>query len=186
LSAHPFADDVTGGGRRAGKPPQQRDSQDVTMRSAQPPIADSDIPGAHDTQWPLRSHLELGAYPTAVPCARLHSRLVAVEWGLAGLAEVVELIVSELTTNAVQATDAAGLTGNRSLRLWLRSDGRRVVVQVWDGSLHSPVRQHAGPDAESGRGLLLVESLSTDWGSHRSADGSGKVVWAVIDAGPPA
>ncbi|HUA29186.1 MAG TPA: ATP-binding protein [Streptosporangiaceae bacterium] len=156
------------------------------MRSAPPPITAAGIPDADETDWPLQSQLELGAYPTAVPCARLHSRLVAGEWGLTGMAEVVELIVSELTTNAVQATDAAGLTGTRSLNLWLRSDGRRVVVQVWDGSPHSPVRQEGRPDAESGRGLLLVESLSAGWGSHRSADGSGKVVWALVDAGLPA
>jgi anti-sigma regulatory factor (Ser/Thr protein kinase) len=156
------------------------------MRSVPSPITNPGLPGVQDADWPLQSDLELGAYPTAVPCARLHSRLVAGEWGLAGLAEVVELVVSELTTNAVQATSAAGLTGTRSVRLWLGSDGRRIVVQVWDSSPHSPVRQDAGPDAESGRGLLLVDSLSADWGSDRSADGSGKVVWAVIDAAPPA
>src|SRR5579872_6598337 len=105
-------------------------------------------PGVRDTDWPLQSHLELGAFPTAVPCARLHSRLIAWEWGLGRLAEVVELIVSELATNAVQATDgvpaanavpaAPGLTS--IVRLSLRSDGRRVVVEVWDGSRQTPVR----------------------------------------------
>jgi anti-sigma regulatory factor (Ser/Thr protein kinase) len=173
-------------GAPGGKPPQQRDPEDGTMRGTPSPITGPRPPSVDDAGWPLQSHLELGAYPTAVPCARLHSRLVAGEWGLAGLAEVVELVVSELTTNAVQATSAAGLTGTRSVRLWLYSDGRRIVIQVWDDSLHSPVLRDAGPDAESGRGLLLVDSLSADWGSHQSTDSSGKVVWAVIDAGPPA
>ena len=36
--------------------------------------------------WPLRSYLELGALPTAVPCARLHARHLVWEWGLNGLA----------------------------------------------------------------------------------------------------
>jgi len=52
---------------------------------------------------PLRSYLELGALPTAVPCARLHARQLVWEWGLDGLAESSELLVSELVTNAVQA-----------------------------------------------------------------------------------
>ena len=43
--------------------------------------------------WPLRSSLELGALPAAVPCARLHARQLAWEWGLdsrsALLAEVI-------------------------------------------------------------------------------------------------
>ena len=55
-------------------------------------------------QWPLRSYLELGALPTAVPCARLHARHLLWEWGLNGLAADTELLVSELVTNAVKAT----------------------------------------------------------------------------------
>ena len=50
--------------------------------------------------WPLTSQLELGALPTAVPCARLHARQVILEWGLTGLAHTAELVVSELVTNA--------------------------------------------------------------------------------------
>jgi hypothetical protein len=49
--------------------------------------------------WPLESYLELGAFPTAVPCARLHSRQVMNEWRLEALAGPVELVVSELVTN---------------------------------------------------------------------------------------
>lgn len=163
------------------------------MRTGPPTSTGPGRPGVHDTDvrdtdWPLQSHLELGAFPGAVPCARLHSRLVVREWGYGHLAEIVELIVSELTTNAVQATNAIpaapGLTGTGSVRLWLRSDGRAIVVQVWDGSRQTPVQQDAGPDAESGRGLLLVDTLSADWGSQPSPDGHGKVVWAVINSGP--
>ncbi len=47
-------------------------------------------------QWPLHSYLELGALPTAVPCARLHARHLLREWGLNGLAADAELLVSEL------------------------------------------------------------------------------------------
>src|SRR5215475_11272661 len=61
--------------------------------------------------WALRTFLELGALPTAVPCARLHTRQVLWEWHLDVLAGTAELIVSELVTNAVHAS--AGLTGSR-------------------------------------------------------------------------
>ena len=125
--------------------------------------------------WPLRSRLELGAFPTAVPCARLHARQIAVEWGLLALAGTTELLVSELTTNAVRA--CAGLV-SPVVRLCLASDHHDIVVRVWDGNDQLPARQEAGPDSECGRGLLLVESLSADWGSYRKA--SGKVVWALI------
>ena len=143
--------------------------------------------GAHlrHIAWPLQSSLELGAFPTAVPCARLHARCVLMEWGLASLAEVVELVVSELVTNAVQAT--AALADDRETRLETRvppvqlrlsSDGHVcVAVQVWDGNHELPVRRDAGPEAQGGRGLLLVERLSADWGSYRPLDSGGKVVW---------
>ncbi len=95
------------------------------------------------------SYLEHGALPSAVPSARLHARLIVSEWGLGELAGTVELIVSELVTNAVQASQ--DLSGSRFLgrrapgpppvRLWLQADGHRVVIQVWDGSQRMPHTQ---------------------------------------------
>lgn len=145
-------------------------------------------PLAGIADWPFQSYLELGALPSAVPCARLHARQVVWEWGAQVLADPVELVTSELVTNGLQAS--AGLTGGRyagrwtpgvpPLRLWLRGDGRRVVIEVWDGNDKLPFRQVASVSAESGRGLLLVEAVSTTWGSYQLEDSSGKVVWAVI------
>jgi anti-sigma regulatory factor (Ser/Thr protein kinase) len=134
------------------------------------------------------TYLELGALPTAVPCARLHVKHVLREWDMERLADTVELVVSELVTNAMRAS--ADLTGSQfaghwapgvpPVRLWLASDGDYAVVQVWDANDQLPVRQHAPLDAESGRGLLLVESLADDWGSYTPEASSGKVVWAVV------
>ena len=58
--------------------------------------------------WPYRTSLELGALPSAVPCARLHTRQVLWEWRLTGLAHSAELLVSELVTNAITASRSAG------------------------------------------------------------------------------
>jgi anti-sigma regulatory factor (Ser/Thr protein kinase) len=139
--------------------------------------------------WPLRAYLELAPLASAVPCARLHARLVlGGEWGLLPV-DTAELIVSELVTNAVQAS--AGLTGSRydgrwtpgtpPVRVWLCSDRQRVVAAVWDGSDRMPARTMPDdPEAERGRGLLLVETLSAEWGVHTPARSSGKVVWAVL------
>jgi anti-sigma regulatory factor (Ser/Thr protein kinase) len=140
-----------------------------------------DVPGLGTAAWPLRSYLELGALPGAVPCARLHARHVLWEWRLEERAETVELLVSELMTNAVRASgDLAA--GAAPVRLWLCSDRTRVVIQVWDGSAQMPVRHDAEPETEDGRGLLLVESLSAGWGSYRPEGSSGKVVWAIVVA----
>src|SRR5215470_13977318 len=129
--------------------------------------------GAHE--WPFQSHLELGALPTAVPCARMHAKQVVIEWGLSELADTTELLVSELMTNGLRAS--AGLT-SPIVRLRLASDGRCVVIHVWDGSSQMPVRLDPGPDSEHGRGLLLVDTLAEDWGAYRTA--GGKVVWALV------
>ncbi len=136
--------------------------------------------------WPLQSYLELGALPSAVPSARLHARFVVAEWGLESIADTVELIVSELVTNAVKASRE--LEHLPPVWLGLSADDRQVLVAVWDGNEEPVQTLVAGGDglpdldAESGRGLLLVESLSTDWGVYWPKDSLGKVVWGVVTA----
>ena len=56
--------------------------------------------------WPLRSFLELGALPGAAPCARLHTRHLLGEWHQAALTASAELVVTELVTNAVKASQS--------------------------------------------------------------------------------
>jgi hypothetical protein len=152
--------------------------------------ASSPEPGTIMASWPLKSYLELGALPSAVPCARLHARQVLWEWELDQFSETVELVVSELATNAQQAS--AGLTGSRywgqwtpgvpPIRLWLCADGQGVLIQVWDADDRMPEPQGIDLEAESGRGLLLVESLCTEWGAYIPEGGGGKVVWGVVDS----
>ena len=128
--------------------------------------------------WPRESFLELGALPTAVACARWHAKLVLREWGLTKLSERVELLVSELAANAVKASQSPDWIF--PMRLWLRSDGARVLILVWDINPQPPKRVEADAEAEGGRGLLLVETLSEkfDWYLHNEL--GGKVVWSVI------
>lgn len=127
--------------------------------------------------WPLRDFLELAALPGAVPCARYHCRLVLWEWHLTGLAHNAELLVSELVTNAVTASRSAG--SDSPIQLLLLSDTARAVIMVWDASPHLPVRAEPGTDAETGRGLLLVEMISDEWGAYPTPP-CGKSVWALV------
>jgi anti-sigma regulatory factor (Ser/Thr protein kinase) len=138
--------------------------------------------------WPCHSYLELGALPSAVPCARLHTRQILWEWGLGKAAETAELLVSEIVTNAVRAS--AGLaTGQHdtvrsadppTVRFWLAADSRNVLIQVWDGCHWKPQPREPDIQAESGRGLLLVETLSSSWGSFTPNGWTGKIVWALL------
>jgi len=128
--------------------------------------------------WPLRSYLELGALHGAVPCARLHTRQLLWEWRLSEMIDNVELLVSELVTNALHASEA--MRQALPIRLWLLSNNVRLVVSVWDGNPRPPVRMNVDDDAESGRGLVLVDALSDrwDWFAHKSL--GGKVVWCEL------
>jgi anti-sigma regulatory factor (Ser/Thr protein kinase) len=126
-------------------------------------------------EWPLRDFIELGALPSAIPCARLHARQLIWEWGLAGLSRSVELLVSELVTNAMQ--ESRSMEPVTPVRLWLLGDRARVLILVWDSSPRAPVRKDISEDAEGGRGLLLVETISSRWGWYFPQDADGKMVW---------
>jgi len=137
----------------------------------------------------LRSSLELGALPAAVPCARLHARRLVREWGLAGLAATTELLVSELVTNAVKTM--ADHDSRAPVRLRLSGDNARVFIEVWDADLRAPTPEIPGMDglpdleAESGRGLFLVSALSARWNWHPTQDPPGKFVWCEIEDDQP-
>jgi anti-sigma regulatory factor (Ser/Thr protein kinase) len=83
----------------------------------------------------------------------------------------LELIVSELVTNAVRA-------GSPRIRISIGLERTRVVVRVVDEAAGWPSRRAAGIDDPGGRGLPLVNALSATWGVRRA--GAGKVVWAEL------
>ena len=129
------------------------------------------------TAWPLADCLELGCLPSAVPCARLHTRAILAEWGLARLNDTAELLVSELATNALQATQAANLAS--PLTIYLHANDAWLRVGVWD-ALRQPPGQHPHDlTADHGRGLHIVATLSHDWGIYHPTHG-GKIVYALI------
>ncbi len=110
------------------------------------------------------------------------------EWGLAAVAETVELVVSELTTNAVRASTGPDglprydddLSGVPVVHLRLWSDRERVLVQVWDRNTGAPTAKHAEPDEEGGRGLMLVQALCERWNWDVVPGWAGKVIWAEL------
>ena len=63
--------------------------------------------------------------------------------------------------------------------MWLLADKTQVQILVWDASPQAPVRGSASAEAESGRGLLLVDAISDQWDWYFSRETGGKVVWAL-------
>jgi anti-sigma regulatory factor (Ser/Thr protein kinase) len=128
-------------------------------------------------EWPVQDFLELGALPGAVPSARLHTREILWEWALDALSEQAEQVVTELTANAVAA--ARAMPQIPPVRLWLLTDKTHLLILVWDANPQPPALIQATEYAESGRGLLLVEAFSNQWGSYPTPETGGKVVWAL-------
>jgi anti-sigma regulatory factor (Ser/Thr protein kinase) len=86
--------------------------------------------------------------------------------------EDVRLMVSELATNAVQDVMS-------SFHLTVHHTAREIRVEVTDYGSGTPAMRAAGPDALDGRGLRIVDMLSTRWGVE--ADGRpGKMVWFCL------
>jgi serine/threonine-protein kinase RsbW len=112
--------------------------------------------------------------PASVPAARRDLRAVLAGWGLGGLGEGAELVVSELVTNAVNAGGCG-----REVETRYEREPVGVRVEVADGSPVMPVMREAGPGAENGRGLSLVDAVTGGrWGFTRDPGTGGKRVWA--------
>ncbi|MFI6526041.1 ATP-binding SpoIIE family protein phosphatase [Streptomyces uncialis] len=99
--------------------------------------------------------------------ARRLARGALKRWGLEDLSDSVELLVSEVVTNAVRYASRPV-----TLRL-LRTDVLRC--EVGDDVPQLPRLRQARATDEGGRGLYLVNKLARRWGATRLS--TGKVVW---------
>ncbi|MFD5946229.1 ATP-binding protein [Streptomyces collinus] len=117
--------------------------------------------------------------------ARL-ARLLAMEWMRTRamphrVTEAAEHLVAELAANAA----THGRLPGRDFRLVLRTRSETLRIEVTDTRGDDLPRHHpAAPDAESGRGLLLVEALADRWGVELGPV-PRKTVWAELDRSRP-
>ncbi|UUU37019.1 ATP-binding protein [Streptomyces sp. CA-210063] len=113
--------------------------------------------------------------------ARL-ARLLATEqlrtWGLPS--DPAEHIVAELAANAA----THGRIRGRDFDLTMYVIGDTLRIEVTDTRAERlPCTQHPAPDAESGRGLLLVEALADRWGTAPGRP-PRKTIWAEVTLRP--
>ena len=126
----------------------------------------------------------------AAAMARAEVAAAIRAWGVAVDPDVAILLTSELVTNAVTHGAAlrapetpgpdpgsGGTAAQVVLAITACATGLRVDVQ--DGSTDFPVLHVVGEQEESGRGLLLVASLSANWGCYRTP--AGKAVYFTLD-----
>ncbi|MER7836721.1 ATP-binding protein [Streptomyces sp. NPDC096040] len=136
--------------------------------------------------------LRLPHDPRAARVARMTVRAVLRGHGRGEVLDVVELLTSELVTNAYRHTN-----GPASLRLTALADGR-LRVGVWDSHPRIPAPFGEPPwdrvpfvpvEAERGRGLHLVQEQADSWGGWSTGDGgpldrgAGKLLWFEVGGG---
>ena len=125
----------------------------------------------------LRVRAELAGEPLSVREAR---RLVARtlrEWSLEHLEESATLLVSEVVTNAV-------LHARTAVCIEVERRAAVLRVTVADGSPRTPQRRRHELSAGTGRGLGLLATLATDWGSGPAEDPWAKDVWFELPLDP--
>ncbi|MFC7863716.1 SpoIIE family protein phosphatase [Streptomyces murinus] len=120
---------------------------------------------------------DVPADPSAVAGLRRAVTERLEEWGLGEQAFGMELVLSELVTNAIRY-------GSEPIRLRLIRD-RALICEVADGSNTSPHLRYAATTDEGGRGLFLVQQMTERWGTRYSPQ--GKVIWAemALRGAPP-
>lgn len=142
-------------------------------------------PSAYDTEVVVlgRPHGASGRTQVFVPvpaAIRMTRRFVTCTlqaWQREDVAADAQLLVSELATNAL-------LHGGSPFQVHLDHDEAGVRVAVADLSTSPPEPQVVDLDRFDGRGVALVEQLSTRWGVDAGVDG-GKVVWARLEGAAP-
>ena len=116
--------------------------------------------------------VDLPPEPSSATRAREVARQQLTGSYSADVLDAAVLVVTELVTNAI-------LHARTRLRLTIEARPATVRIVVKDSTPSVlPQRMHLEPDAVTGRGLALVEHLSTSWGVD--VTGSGKVVWSEI------
>ncbi|MGD1218492.1 SpoIIE family protein phosphatase [Streptomyces krungchingensis] len=111
---------------------------------------------------------DVPADPAAVAGMREAVAEKIEEWGLGELAFTMELILSELITNAIRYA-------SEPIHVRLIHD-RTLTCEVSDGSSTSPHLRYAATTDEGGRGLFLVSQIAERWGTRYTPH--GKVIWA--------
>src|SRR5689334_14963029 len=93
-----------------------------------------------------------------VGAVRRAIRSFLASWQLSRPADDAELLGTELASNAIVHA------GGDSFRFAIEISGGLVRIEIRDGSPEFPALHRADPDAEGGRGILLVSALAKEWG----------------------
>jgi anti-sigma regulatory factor (Ser/Thr protein kinase) len=144
-------------------------------------------PALHSVRVPRQEYahrvsFRLPVLAPSVSAARAYVRELLQAWGLSPeLCDDAVLVTSELVTDVIAHADSEEMV----CRLRAGEERLYVEVEVEDRARTFPTRTAPAADSRRGRGLLLVDTLSQDWGVTDAPLGSGRIVWAELPSAPP-
>ena|SRR6266566_1609639 len=155
-----------------------------------------DRPGPPSAPWLQQAKSPSSGYPTfarcflppeprAVKTAREFTRTALGSFGTSELFDDAAVVISELVTNAVQCGPRAGVArtaADARIEVVLVRHGSQLLCVVTDSNPGQPVSMDPDYGAEDGRGLWVVEAMSSLWGWTPLCRGR-KAVWAVLPCG---
>jgi anti-sigma regulatory factor (Ser/Thr protein kinase) len=157
----------------------------MTKQGATPAPRDSPAPAAPPgvpRPGSRYASAELAPEPASASRARRLVRDTLATWGLAAVTDAAEAVASELAANAATAA-LPPAAGRPAIILAVYDRPPGVTIFVWDNGPGKPEPANAGRDAESGRGLAIIDALTeSDWDWWATPDSGGKVVRATIPA----
>ncbi len=123
-----------------------------------------------------RRRVRLIREPAAVAEARGHVRAVIRAWKLPVDPDIAVLLASDLVTDAITHGNGETIT------LVIRCSRSHLRIDVYDTSRCLAMAEGGPAGTETGRGLVLVATLSTDWGSFHTP--AGKAAYFTLAFAP--
>ena len=121
--------------------------------------------------------LRLAREPIAAAQARIQVRAAIHAWQVPVDPDIAVLLTSDLVTNAITHGDGENVT----LAITCSSRGH-LRIEVYDTSCSRPMMIDEPVGTQTGRGLVLVAALSTEWGSFRTPAGEAVYFTLAFEA----
>ena len=123
--------------------------------------------------------VRLTRQPPAAAEARAQVRAALRGWKVPVDHDIAILLTSDLVTNAIRYGDGETIT------LAIRCSRDHLRIDVYDKSRYLPAGADEPADGDSGRGLVLVAALSSEWGSFRTPAGKAMFFTLVFGCDLP-
>lgn len=161
--------------------PARTPSLTPVSKSSQPRSAAPDA--EHRALAGTYARADLPPEPAAAARARRLTREALTRWDMRHLGDDAETIASELAANAIRAAVPPRAALPAIIFAVHQRPGELRII-VWDNGPGRPQPADPGPEAETGRGLAIIATLTgRNWGWWPTPQSGGKVVWAALPTG---